>query len=313
MHCTGLSVIRGTDDLLVRRRDPRRDRGRGRARAARASWSGSPARRSTRPASAPASPARPIYCPTDGRARNAGAISEGVDEYGNEVALATPIEQILGEPAARAARPRAATRALRRAARPLADAAHRHRPVAAAPARWSTRPRGARAPAADRRARRAASAASRRSRPASPAPPWRPRSSSGDLALGAIGTVTYRDGDRIWAFGHPLDGARPALAAPPGRLRLRGDPEPARHPGLGAITYKLASTDGHVAGHGRLRRQLTRSRARSARRRATIPLRVDGARAAHGERRRRSTTLVADERPLGYGARPARFVRARSA
>jgi hypothetical protein len=31
--------------------------------------------------------------------------------------------------------------------------------------------------------------------------------SSGDLALGAIGTVAYTDGDRVWAFGHPLDAA----------------------------------------------------------------------------------------------------------
>ena len=31
--------------------------------------------------------------------------------------------------------------------------------------------------------------------------------SSGDIALGAIGTVAYTDGDRVWAFGHPLDAA----------------------------------------------------------------------------------------------------------
>jgi len=29
--------------------------------------------------------------------------------------------------------------------------------------------------------------------------------SSGDLNSGAIGTVTYVDGDRMWGFGHPLD------------------------------------------------------------------------------------------------------------
>jgi hypothetical protein len=29
---------------------------------------------------------------------------------------------------------------------------------------------------------------------------------SGDIAASAIGTVTYTDGDRVWGFGHPLDG-----------------------------------------------------------------------------------------------------------
>ncbi len=29
----------------------------------------------------------------------------------------------------------------------------------------------------------------------------------GDISLGAIGTVTYRDADKVIAFGHPLDGA----------------------------------------------------------------------------------------------------------
>jgi hypothetical protein len=30
---------------------------------------------------------------------------------------------------------------------------------------------------------------------------------SGDIELGAIGTVTYSDGPNVWLFGHPLDGA----------------------------------------------------------------------------------------------------------
>src|SRR5688572_11010417 len=39
----------------------------------------------------------PIYCPDEqGTQRNAGAISESLGEYGGEVALATPIEAILG-------------------------------------------------------------------------------------------------------------------------------------------------------------------------------------------------------------------------
>jgi hypothetical protein len=30
---------------------------------------------------------------------------------------------------------------------------------------------------------------------------------SGDVTAGAVGTVSYVDGDRVWAFGHPLDAA----------------------------------------------------------------------------------------------------------
>src|SRR3954464_15997234 len=42
----------------------------------------------------------PVYCPdSHGVQRNAGAIAEGVGEFGDKVALATPIEEILGEPA----------------------------------------------------------------------------------------------------------------------------------------------------------------------------------------------------------------------
>ena len=30
---------------------------------------------------------------------------------------------------------------------------------------------------------------------------------SGDIAIGAIGTVAYADGPNVWIYGHPLDGA----------------------------------------------------------------------------------------------------------
>src|ERR1700733_6635708 len=41
----------------------------------------------------------PVYCPDSlGTMENAGAISEGIGQYGNNVVLATPIEQMLGEP-----------------------------------------------------------------------------------------------------------------------------------------------------------------------------------------------------------------------
>ena len=97
MHCTALSVIRGTDissfdaevldvivgdaaddaRILIRVCGPAVD-----ATGIGPGFSGSP-----------------IYCPDgDGVARVIGAISEGIGEYGNKVALATPIEQMLGEP-----------------------------------------------------------------------------------------------------------------------------------------------------------------------------------------------------------------------
>ena len=30
---------------------------------------------------------------------------------------------------------------------------------------------------------------------------------AGSIPVGAVGTVTYRDGQTVYAFGHPLDGA----------------------------------------------------------------------------------------------------------
>src|SRR5215218_11073871 len=91
MHCTGLSVIKGTEissfdveildviaaetglsgpRILIRVSGPAVD-----ATGIGPGFSGSP-----------------VMC--DGR--NAGAISEGVGEYGNHIALATPIEEVLG-------------------------------------------------------------------------------------------------------------------------------------------------------------------------------------------------------------------------
>src|SRR5438034_5111726 len=117
MHCTALSVIHGTDissfdadvldvvagnaaddaRILIRVSGPAVD-----ATGIGPGFSGSP-----------------IYCPDgDGVNRVIGAISEGLGEYGNKVALATPIEQMLAEPVT----PPAAARrdpALLRRARPM--------------------------------------------------------------------------------------------------------------------------------------------------------------------------------------------------
>jgi hypothetical protein len=61
--------------------------------------------------------------------------------------------------------------------------------------------------------------------------------------LSAIGTVAYRDGDRVWAFGHPLDGAgRRALLLQDAYVYGVVDT-----PGFAGASFKLAAP-GHVVG-----------------------------------------------------------------
>ena len=144
----------------------------------------------------------PIYCPdARGVRRNVGAISESVGEYGGKVALATPIQAILGNPVdAPRAKPAGATLA-------------RARPLAAPLTVTGLSPRLGRAlqRAALRRGRLVLAA------PAGPLGSFprqtlRPGSAfavgyaSGDIAASAIGTVAYTDADRVWGFGHALDG-----------------------------------------------------------------------------------------------------------
>jgi hypothetical protein len=203
MLCTGLTVIKGTavtsfdvtiedvvagtagDDLtggprlLVRLSGPAVD-----ATGVGPGFSGSP-----------------IYCPgAEGVQRVAGAVSESLGEYGGKVALATPIQAILGEPVDPPAAARYAPAVLR-SARPIAA------PLSIG---------GLSTPVA-RLVRRAATKAGRPvyTVPAAPrgAPPtpMRPGSAmavglaSGDVTAGAVGTVAYVDGDRVWGFGHPFD------------------------------------------------------------------------------------------------------------
>lgn len=147
----------------------------------------------------------PVTCPdAQGVMRIAGAISEGLGEYGNHTALATPIESILGEPVD----PPAETRrvpALLRAARPLAT------PLSVSGLSPSVARLAQRAAARDGRVIYASPA---RPRAASfPPQALAPGSAmavglaGGDVTAGAIGTVAYVDGDRVWSFGHQLDGA----------------------------------------------------------------------------------------------------------
>jgi hypothetical protein len=244
MRCTGLTVIRGTtisqfdvEVLDVITGDPSESGPRILVRVSgpavepsgiAAGFSGSP-----------------VMCPdSGGTMRNAGAISEGVGEYGNDVGLATPIEEMLGEPttAARSARhdPRL-LRGARRLAVPLSVSG------------LSARPRALLARAAKRAGRPLLSA------PAGPVGGYpvqelRPGASviaalaSGDLGLSVLGTVTYRNGDSVYAFGHPLAaaGRRSLFLQDAYVFGVISNPLTVEDLGIGS--YKLASGSGHTLG-----------------------------------------------------------------
>src|SRR5215213_6948561 len=218
----------------------------------------------------------PIYCRDDqGTQRNAGAISESLGEYGGDVVLATPIEAILGAPAdAPAARGDAASPSganAKRASRPR-HAGNRHRrPRDTARARryraimarakplatpltvsGVSTAMGRALERAGRRAGRPVLAA-----PAGPLSTFPPRAmrpgasvgvsySMGDIQIGAIGTVAYTDDDRVWAFGHPFEGAGARRLFLQDAYVYRVIDNPVAIPDA-ASTYKYASL-GHTLG-----------------------------------------------------------------
>jgi hypothetical protein len=146
----------------------------------------------------------PVYCPdANGVVGNAGAISATIGQYGGDIGLVTPIEQMLALPVKLPSGVRRAPKLLR-AARPLASplvlsglspslgallqrtAAAHDRALVAGPAG----PLGTFAP-----------------QPLVPGASLAVGLSTGAIGVSAIGTVTYRDGDVVYAFGHPLEGA----------------------------------------------------------------------------------------------------------
>src|SRR3954449_7932602 len=267
MQCTGYSVIRGTDissfdveivdvvsgdasasdgpRILVRVSGPAVDR-----TGVGPGFSGSP-----------------IYC--DGK--NAGAISEAIGEYGGKTVLATPIEEILANPPdAPRGEPGGKPGRAPRTEKPLANPpdAPRGKPVArrsrvgrvlplAEPLTVSGLSRGI----AARLARAGARSPGRRqvlvapSLPLNPFPaaPPRPGSamsvgySSGDLAVGAVGTVAYVDGDRVWGFGHPFEdsGLRSLLLQDAYVYTVISNPNAGDDTGS---TYKLAAVGRDIGG-----------------------------------------------------------------
>jgi hypothetical protein len=256
MRCTGYSVIRGTEissfDVEIEDVIDGDASGQGPRLLIRVSG---PAVDST--GIGPGFSGSPIYCRDDqGTARNAGAISESLGEYGGEVALATPIEAILGispdapsgntKPVSRGHVSRGATRrdrAIMARARPIAT------PLTVS--------------GVDQTLGRALQRAGGRvGRPvlASPAGPLgnfppqalRPGASvgvsysQGDIQVGAIGTVAYTDADRVWAFGHPFEesGARRLFLQDAYVYRVIDNPVQLADT---ITTYKLASL-GHTVG-----------------------------------------------------------------
>jgi hypothetical protein len=201
LQCTGYSVVRGTDIAAfdVEVVDVVDDRATGQGARILIKVSG-PAVDET--GLGPGFSGSPIYCPdAQGTQRNIGAISESVGEYGGKVGLATPIEAILGNPvdAPHATAARSTLARAKSLAAPLTvtglntrlgnalqkAAAKRGRVVLAAPAG----PLG-----------------SFPTQQLKPGSAFGVGYASGDIAASAIGTVTYTDGDRVWGFGHPLDG-----------------------------------------------------------------------------------------------------------
>ena len=181
----------------------------------------------------------PVYClDSFGTPENAGAISEGIGQYGNNVVLVTPIEQMLGEPV--------------EPPPDLPRLAVKPRPLLApltvgglSPAVFGLVQR---AGERDGRLILASPAGGQTTNfPVQPLVPGASVSasySSGDVPMGAVGTVTYVDGPTVYAFGHELDGAgrRSLLLQDAYVYYVVNNPDPTL-----ASSYKLASP-GHTEG-----------------------------------------------------------------
>ena len=256
MHCTGYSVIHGTDissfdvdvievtggeatagsgNILIQVSGPAVD-----ATGVGPGFSGSP-----------------IYCPdATGLPRVIGAISESVFEYGGKVVLATPIEAILNTPVDVPGKPSAAAQAALAARKPSA-----RMKAALASARPMVNPltvSGLSEPLAQQLQTAAAKAGKTvLAVPAGPlgsfpAQTLRPGSavavgySTGDVRTSAVGTVVYVDGDKVWLFGHSLEaaGRRALLLQDAYVFRIINNP---LQVGTSAATYKLAAS-GHDLG-----------------------------------------------------------------
>jgi hypothetical protein len=199
MRCTSLTVVRGTSitsfdvevlDVI--------DRERGSETARILVHVSGPSIDAT--GLGPGFSGSPVLClGADGVVRNIGAISETIGEYGGKIALTTPIEAILGQPVRPpGAAPRSAVIGARSLAGPLTIAGLR--PSIAAMFTRSARKAGRRLVASP--------ASSRAAFPSQPLVPGAAVSvglTSGDIYVGALGTVSYVDDFNVWLFGHGID------------------------------------------------------------------------------------------------------------
>lgn len=184
----------------------------------------------------------PVFCPdANGVVGNAGAISATIGQYGGDVGLVTPIEQMLALPVTPPSGVRRAPKLLR-AARALAS------PLVLTGL----------SPQLGELLERAARAHDRTllAVPAGPLGTFPPQQlvpgaslavglSTGTIGVSAIGTVTYRDGDAVYGFGHPLEsaGRRALLLQDAYVYTVVGNPLDI---GI-ATSYKLAAP-GHTVG-----------------------------------------------------------------
>lgn len=148
----------------------------------------------------------PVWCPLPGGGQGiAGAISYGVGEWGNKIGLATPIESVIGTPISDPPAGNPMSAKIARSLRPLdtsisvagltpatskalvANAAKHGFTVRSTPVIGT----GANFPQQE----------------LNPGASIAALYSDGDVRAGGIGTVSYRDGNNVWAFGHPMDGA----------------------------------------------------------------------------------------------------------
>ena len=199
MQCTGETVIQGTtiSSFGVQVIDIVQASGRGTEDPVRVSG---PA--VARTASPKDSRARRCTARLVGTMRERGRDLREVGEFGNNAVLVTPIELMLGEPVTPPTDRRGSPAGTRPVAR-AADVAGLSA-VGVRPGRAGRR----RAPAELVVAARPATA--RPELPGAATGPGRVGGRqlfSGDVPMGAVGTVTYVDGPTVYAFGHELDGA----------------------------------------------------------------------------------------------------------
>jgi hypothetical protein len=184
----------------------------------------------------------PVYCPdASGAIGNAGAISATIGQYGEDVGLVTPIEEMLGLPVTP---PTAARRApqLLQSARPVAS------PLVISglsPSLGSLVQRVARDEGRTIVAAPAGPLGSFPPQELVPGASLAAMLSTGAVSAGAVGTVTYRDGSTVYGFGHGFDaaGRRALLLSDAYVFTVVGNPLDTSE----AASYKLAAP-GHPLG-----------------------------------------------------------------